>query len=362
MSDRASQSFGQYIWQARRQKRLSQRELASKVGVDYTYLSKLENDHVEPSEKVIRLLAKHLELNPEELMYLAGKISQSDSEAFEEFIKMNYKEMPALFRRVRENPGIDSLVKVRDEQISILQRENAALKAKVSELEKQLRVYRFYSKDEIEHSAYKILKDMKAIPHFAPRWPLDITCVADFIHLRIRWANSQPDDEGPKVAKILPQEREILIDRDFAELSGAYKQSIIAHQIGHWILHINPYQADGLVKQLKWKPDMVEPLPSFFCRSINEKLDEYRAGSKRDLIEWQAQYFASCLLMPQCKLEELTRELDLSKWRHLYAMRDELGVPISHLTYRLQDLGWITIPKGSRQIYIRKTEPDEQED
>lgn len=138
MEEQQNQSFGHLIWEARRKKRLSQRDLAAKVGVDYTYLSKLENNHLEPSEKVIRSLAEHLDLNTEELIYLAGRITQHDTEALEELVKANYKEMPALFRRVRENPGIDSLVKARDEQIGKLQKENSELKSKVKKLEEQL--------------------------------------------------------------------------------------------------------------------------------------------------------------------------------------------------------------------------------
>lgn len=84
MEEQQNQSFGHLIWEARRKKRLSQRDLAAKVGVDYTYLSKLENNHLEPSEKVIRSLAEHLDLNTEELIYLAGRITQHDTEALEE--------------------------------------------------------------------------------------------------------------------------------------------------------------------------------------------------------------------------------------------------------------------------------------
>jgi Zn-dependent peptidase ImmA (M78 family) len=68
-------------------------------------------------------------------------------------------------------------------------------------------------------------------------------------------------------------------------------------------------------------------------------------------IEWQAQHFAACLLMPKFKLEEVQRGRDLTNWRHLYAIRDEMGVTISNLTRRLQDLELINIPRGTRQIY-----------
>lgn len=96
------QNFGKLIRQARKDKGLSQRELAEKLGLDFTYLSKLENNRADypPKEEVIRTLAAHLELDAEELIFLAGRIPQDD----EDLLKQHYKNMPTLFRRMRENP------------------------------------------------------------------------------------------------------------------------------------------------------------------------------------------------------------------------------------------------------------------
>ncbi|NJK48601.1 helix-turn-helix transcriptional regulator [Candidatus Gracilibacteria bacterium] len=97
-----NQSFGHLIRQARKDKGYSQRELAEKLGLDFTYLSKLENNRADyaPKEDVIRALAKHLNLDAEELIFLVGRIPQHD----EEFLKRHYKDMPNLFRRMQENP------------------------------------------------------------------------------------------------------------------------------------------------------------------------------------------------------------------------------------------------------------------
>jgi transcriptional regulator with XRE-family HTH domain len=97
-----NQSFGTLIRQARKDKGYSQRDLAHLLGVDFTYLSKLENDRADyaPKEDVIRALAQHLDLDQEELIFLAGRIPRQD----EDFLKQNYKDMPLLFRRMRENP------------------------------------------------------------------------------------------------------------------------------------------------------------------------------------------------------------------------------------------------------------------
>ncbi len=68
--------FGSRIRQLRKEKDISLRDLADRVGIDFTYLSKIENGKVEPpSEEVIRLISKELEVDPEDLLSLAGKVS-----------------------------------------------------------------------------------------------------------------------------------------------------------------------------------------------------------------------------------------------------------------------------------------------
>jgi transcriptional regulator with XRE-family HTH domain len=96
------QTFGRLIRQARKDKGFSQRELAAMLSVDFTYLSKLENDRADyaPKEEVIRSLARNLDLNEEELIFLAGRLPQQ----YEALLKQNPKEMQALFRRMQENP------------------------------------------------------------------------------------------------------------------------------------------------------------------------------------------------------------------------------------------------------------------
>ena len=97
-----NQNFGQLIRQARKNKGYSQRELAKLLKIDFTYLSKLENNRADyaPKGEVIRSVARHINLNEEELIFLAGRIPQAQ----EELLKQHYKNMPTLFRRMEENP------------------------------------------------------------------------------------------------------------------------------------------------------------------------------------------------------------------------------------------------------------------
>src|SRR6266566_3897880 len=71
-----SMTLGQYLKELRRQRHLTQRQLAKQIGVDFSYLSKIENDRLEhtPSLKTLQDLAKALEVDELELMDLADKV------------------------------------------------------------------------------------------------------------------------------------------------------------------------------------------------------------------------------------------------------------------------------------------------
>ncbi len=74
--------FGQYLRKTRLEKReesreFSLRQIAHRVGVEPSYLSKIERGlEAPPSEETIRALAEELDLNPDFLLALAGKVSQ----------------------------------------------------------------------------------------------------------------------------------------------------------------------------------------------------------------------------------------------------------------------------------------------
>ncbi|MBQ6758504.1 MAG: helix-turn-helix domain-containing protein [Selenomonadaceae bacterium] len=61
---------------------MTQSELAESVGVDFTYISKIENGKSlrTPAESTIRKLAMFLETNAEELILLAKKVPQNFQE------------------------------------------------------------------------------------------------------------------------------------------------------------------------------------------------------------------------------------------------------------------------------------------
>src|SRR5437870_2585624 len=77
--------FGQRLRDLRKQKNLSQRDLAARVGIDFTYLSKIEGGRLDPpSEVVIQRIAQALEADEDELINLAGKVPKDLKTVLEE--------------------------------------------------------------------------------------------------------------------------------------------------------------------------------------------------------------------------------------------------------------------------------------
>lgn len=67
--------FGSRFHELRRQHQLTQRDLAARLGVDDSYISKIEHDQLDqpPSEDLIRRFAAIVEADAEALLDLAGR-------------------------------------------------------------------------------------------------------------------------------------------------------------------------------------------------------------------------------------------------------------------------------------------------
>ena len=91
-------TFGERLRELRKAKNLSQRALAEKVDINFTYLSKVESEKLDfaqyPSEELIRKLAKALEADVDELLLLAKKIPPQ--------IRRRVLERPDAFRKLAE--------------------------------------------------------------------------------------------------------------------------------------------------------------------------------------------------------------------------------------------------------------------
>ena len=73
-------TFGERVRQLRKAKDWTLRDLAEKVGVGFTHLSRVENEHLNfgdyPSDALIHRLADALDADEEELLILAKRVPE----------------------------------------------------------------------------------------------------------------------------------------------------------------------------------------------------------------------------------------------------------------------------------------------
>jgi len=94
----SSEKFGAYVRRNREAKKIGLREMAKKIGVSPTYLSKVERDEFPPpAEDKVRKIAEIFQIDVDELLALAGKVSTDLSE----IIRENPRELAALLRTAK---------------------------------------------------------------------------------------------------------------------------------------------------------------------------------------------------------------------------------------------------------------------
>ena len=106
--------FGERVRQLRKAKGMTLRELAPKVGVGFTYLSRVETGRLNfgdyPSEALIHKLAEALDANEDELLILAEKIPErikrrvlERPDAFQQFAELDDESMDRVLRRMHKS-------------------------------------------------------------------------------------------------------------------------------------------------------------------------------------------------------------------------------------------------------------------
>ena len=100
--------FGAFIRRKRKEKNLGLREMAKKIGISPTYLSKCERDKFPPpTEDRVKAIAKELECDVDDLLARAGRVSSDISE----IIKRHPVQLAALLRNTKgmSSDDIDQL-------------------------------------------------------------------------------------------------------------------------------------------------------------------------------------------------------------------------------------------------------------
>ena len=161
--------------------------------------------------------------------------------------------------------------------------------------------------------------------------------------LEWKWEDLDHVSDEPVMAALYPRSRKIALNSSFKDLFKEKYGTMVfslAHEFGHWILHAEDKM--GLQNTL-FDNDV------FYCRS----------NMRKSRIEYQADLFAGCLLMPAEIITPLILELwnkeRLVKWEQLYRIAGEFQVSISALTTRLGQLDLVYID-GNNKIHRSREE------
>jgi HTH-type transcriptional regulator, competence development regulator len=92
------EKFGALIRREREGKEIGLREMAKKIGVSPTYLSKIERDEfAPPTEEKVRRIAEIIDRDPDELLALAGRVASD----LTDIIRRQPREMADFLRAAK---------------------------------------------------------------------------------------------------------------------------------------------------------------------------------------------------------------------------------------------------------------------
>jgi transcriptional regulator with XRE-family HTH domain len=92
------EKFGEFVRREREAKEIGLREMAKKIGVSPTYLSKVERDEFPPpAEDKVRKIAKVIGRDADELLALAGRVASD----LTDIIRQSPREMADFLRAAK---------------------------------------------------------------------------------------------------------------------------------------------------------------------------------------------------------------------------------------------------------------------
>jgi hypothetical protein len=192
----------------------------------------------------------------------------------------------------------------------------------------------FLSEREIEHAATRLLfefGDLRNGGRIRPPVPIEevlekhLRLTLDFDDLHGKLGIPKDDDEPEVLGALWAESKEVFIDEsldpdEHPEQEGRYRFTM-AHEIGHWCLH-----RDYLTSPAQQGTDPFghgRP-PTVICR----------VSQAKERIEWQADNFAGCLLMPESWIRIV--------WREQFSRSNPLTFSV------FQDSSWTKPPMGWR--------------
>jgi hypothetical protein len=204
----------------------------------------------------------------------------------------------------------------------------------------------YFTSAELEKLADDLLDIYQRQSGFPLRPPIQADLVAESVGLNILWEEIRDKPGTTVCAEIRPDERLIVMNerrRSLLESNLGFYNTTVAHELGHWWLHIDHAALDH------------EELPGYIRSTVPPRQAD--GMDRRD--ERNSHEFMGCLLMPSSFLLPKTQDVNLQSWRGLYRLRDDFGVTITAMKVRLEQLG-LTYVDGVGQFHRSRREAEGQ--
>ena len=199
----------------------------------------------------------------------------------------------------------------------------------------------YLSKNDLERLANSLLDQFEREIEPIVEPPVPVEHIADFLlDLNLEWLEIPDSEEEPILAYLLPSAKTIRLNERrlayFEQYPGTYEYTL-AHEIGHYQLHLLDSEA---------------PTDQTYLCRFKQTIKDRR--------EWQAERFASCLLMPTSLFAPALDGINLQRWPALYQLRDQFQVSITALKIRLEELGYLYVAPNGQLYPDKATAADDQ--
>ncbi len=196
--------------------------------------------------------------------------------------------------------------------------------------------------------------------------PIEKICER-ILGLDFDWIEIEEQPGEQILAGLIPEERRIVLNTkhlDLFQKKPGLERSTIGHEAGHWDIDIDRTSlhhprlpgfemATSVVRrQAMDRHVLVEVLNrAAYDERYFELYRELTAGQDSPEVRSAVDRYQSSMLMPDWLIKAAVKDLDLTNWPILYELAEKAQVTISNLAVRLQRLGLIYIPEGTRDLY-----------
>ena len=224
----------------------------------------------------------------------------------------------------------------------------------------------------VEEVTARRIRQYEAIVEDVVRFPVPVEKIVEqVLGLHFEWDVIEEHPGEVILGGLIAAERKIVLNEkhvDTCRAKPGLERSTVGHEAGHWDVDIDrgvllhpslpgiQTTPHVVMRHASNSDVMVKVLNRAIagdtrCQELYRKLHE---GQDSPEVRSVVDRYQSAILMPEWLIREAGHRVEFTRWRDLYDLADEAQVNISNLVARLQRLGLVYIPAGTRTLYRSK--------